>query len=174
MPFDFPILYFIQEHLVSPILNSFMVFITSLGDAGVLWITSAIIMLLFKRSRIYGVLLLCAISLAFTAGELIIKNVVCRIRPCNIDKTINLIINRPSSYSFPSVHSATAFSSSTIIYFFNKKIGVVAYILALLIAFSRLYLFVHFPSDVIAGIILGFISAIITIEIYKILKNKAE
>lgn len=167
MPFDFPILYYIQENLVSPILNHIMVFVSSIGEYGIVWLLSAFIMLIFKKTRKCGVFIIFALILAFISGEVIIKNVVGRIRPCYQDLSVYMLVERPNSYSFPSGHSASSFAAAVAIFINYKKIGLFSLIVAGLIAFSRMYLFVHFPSDVFAGIALGVACAVITAVIYE-------
>ena len=164
---DFEILYFIQEHIVCDVLNSIMVFISSLGNSGAIWIITAIALIIPKKTRKCGILILCALTLSLITGEVITKNLVARIRPCNIDLTVNMIIERPKTYSFPSGHSSSAFAATAVIFYFYKKAGFVALTMASLMAFSRMYLFVHFPTDVICGILWGIASAIIVISIYK-------
>lgn len=78
-----------------------------------------------------------------------------------------MLIERPNSYSFPSGHSSSSFTAASIIFYFNKKLGALALALAGIIAFSRMYLFVHFPTDVFTGIVWGIIGAVIVIWIYK-------
>ena len=97
-------------------------------------------------------------------GEVIIKNIVQRPRVFNTYPDISIIINPPDSYSFPSGHTASSFTAAMLIGYYLKKWRYGAYILASLIAFSRLYLFVHYPTDIICGILLGTISALITIK----------
>ena len=167
MPFDFPILYFIQDHIVSPILNPVMIFTSATGEFGILWFIIAISMLFFKKTRKWGVAIICAMALAFVAGELIIKNIVCRVRPCNQDFAVQMLIEKPIGYSFPSSHSATSFAVATVIFAKYKKLGALALLYAGVIAFSRMYLFVHFPSDVAVGALLGIVSGIIILAIYK-------
>ena len=94
-------------------------------------------------------------------GNGILKNLVCRQRPCWIDPTVTLLVKNPSDYSFPSGHSMNSFTAAVTIWFYHKKAGGVAIAVATLIAFSRLYNFVHFPTDVFAGIAIGSIVAII-------------
>ena len=89
-----------------------------------------------------------------------IKNIVARERPCWIDNTVNLLIANPKDFSFPSGHTLASFEAAVTIFLFNKKVGIPAIILAALIGFSRLYLFVHFPTDVLGGIILGTVIAV--------------
>ena len=167
---DISILDFIQSHLRNPALDSLFVFMTGLGDNGLIWITAAVLMLCFKKSRRYAIVLLLCLGLTFLTGELIIKNIVCRLRPCiqyyDFIKD-NMLIPVPTSYSFPSGHSGTSFASAFVILMFNKKLGVAAYILAVLIALSRMYLYVHYPTDVAAGIILGTLCTMAVFTVFK-------
>lgn len=167
MPFDFKILYYIQEHIVNSTLDKAMIFASALGDYGFIWIAIALALILFKKTRIYGILIICSLALCFITGELIMKNLVCRVRPCYQDMTINMLVDRPVSYSFPSGHSSSSFATASTLFYFNRKIGALALILAAFIAFSRMYLFVHFPTDVFAGILWGIVGATIVLFIYK-------
>lgn len=167
LPFDFPILYFIQEHLTMPLLDKIMVFVSAIGEYGTVWIFFALIMLFFKGTRRCGVLILAAMLFCFITGELIIKNLVCRIRPCYVDTAMQLLVSRPNSYSFPSGHTASSFTAAGVIFYFYRKPGVFAFLFAVLMAFSRMYLFVHFPTDILGGITLGIIGAALIIFIYK-------
>ncbi len=167
MPFDFPILYFIQEYIASPILTPIMIFASASGEGGVIWFAVAIPMLFFKKTRKLAILIICAITLAFVTGELITKNIVCRVRPCYQDPTVLLPIKKPVGYSFPSSHTSTSFAAATVIFIRYKKPGIIALMYAGVISFSRMYLFVHFPSDVIVGVLWGIGSAIVTLVVYK-------
>ncbi len=167
MSLDFEILYFIQEHIASKALNDIMVFISSLGNFGVIWIITAVALIIPKKTRKCGILILCALTLSLITGEVITKNLVARIRPCNIDLTVNMLVERPKTYSFPSGHTASSFTATAVILYFYRKAGFFALAIASLIAFSRMYLFVHFPTDIIGGMLWGIASAIIVIVIYK-------
>lgn len=167
MPFDFEILYFIQENIVTPVLSNIMIFASTIGDYGLVWVLIAVALICFKKTRACGALILCSLVFCLVTGEFITKNIVCRMRPCYQDMTINMLVNRPVSYSFPSGHTASSFTSASTIFYFNKKAGVLALVLALLISFSRMYLFVHFPTDVLAGALLGISGAIIVLLIYR-------
>lgn len=151
---EFEILYAIQE-LHNPVLDEIMVGITSLGNGGVFWLVLAFGMLPFKRTRKCGGLILLTMVACFLLGNITIKNLVQRMRPCSIDTSVPLLIPFPSEYSFPSGHTLHSFAAATMIFLHYKKQGIAALALAALIAFSRLYLFVHFPTDILGGIILG-------------------
>jgi len=98
-------------------------------------------------------------------GNITLKPLIARIRPYEFTHGINLLIPKPNDFSFPSGHSFASFSAATSIFCFHKKEGIASYVLAFLIAFSRLYLYVHFPSDVIAGIVLGAVIGIFSAKI---------
>lgn len=155
---EFEILYAIQR-MHRDWLDALMVFVSTLGNGGMIWILTGVAMLLFKRSRKCGFLLLISMAVSFLLGNLAIKNLVQRARPCNIDGTVPLLIPHPSEYSFPSGHTLHSFTAATMIFLHNKKAGALAFLLASLIAFSRMYLFVHFPTDILGGMILGALTA---------------
>ena len=154
MAWEFSFLYFLQE-LHSPLLDKVMVFFTTLGEDGIVWIAIAALMLCFKKTRPCGIGMLAALILKTLIGNIILKNLFMRDRPCWIDPGVALLIKSPSSYSFPSGHTFDAFAASVTILLHHRKMGIAALVLALLIALSRLYLFIHFPTDVLASMVLG-------------------
>ena len=137
-------------------LDSFFLFFTKLpGSIGQLWLILGIVLLCFKQTRKAGAAVLISFLGVLLFGELLLKHLVLRLRPCQIDQSFAMLIERPVSSSFPSTHSAFAFGAATAIFLHYRKAGVAAFIVAALVAFSRLYLFVHFPTDVLCGIVLG-------------------
>ena len=167
---EFEILYAINN-LHNPILDKIMIAITSLGNAGLFWIGLGIFLSCIKKTRKCGILMLISMLLGLIVGNGILKNVIARQRPCWIDTNIPLLIPNPHDYSFPSGHTLASFEAVTMIYLHNKKWGAISLILAVLIAFSRLYLFVHFPTDIIGGIVLGVIISLSVYYGYEKLKN---
>lgn len=151
---EFEILYAINN-LRNPILDKIMIAITSLGNAGLIWIGIAVGLLFVKKTRKCGILMLISLALGLIIGNGFLKNVIARGRPCWIDENIKLLIPNPHDYSFPSGHTLASFEAAVMIYLHNKKWGIISLILAVAIAFSRMYLFVHFPTDILAGMILG-------------------
>lgn len=151
---EFKILYLINN-LHTPILDKTMVFLTQLGDAGIIWIAIAIILLFIKKTRKCGILMLISMALGLVIGNVLLKNSIQRPRPCWIDTRILLLIPNPTDYSFPSGHTLASFEAAIMILLHNKKYGIVALIAAILISFSRIYLFVHFPTDILGGAIIG-------------------
>lgn len=160
---DNDILAFLQG-LHTPIWDSIFSFITTLGNSGAIWLVLGAVLLIFPKTRKCGLLMLITIAAGFLIGELLLKNIIMRERPFiafPLDINSALLIPPPSGFSFPSGHTTSSFGGAVTIFLYNKKWGILALILAALIGFSRLYLYVHFPSDVLAGIILGTALAIV-------------
>lgn len=185
------------------VLNTVMTAITHLGEAGVLWIVIAILMLLFKKTRKYGLMLAGALLVMEVVNNEVLKELIARPRPfyafnpdaipadhkyyeellpkC-LEKVREFpelaskwvaeyqypdIVSAPSSWSFPSGHTSSAFASATAIFAANKKWGAGAYVFAALMGFTRIYLGVHYFSDVLAGAVVGVIYGIIGILVVK-------
>ena len=164
---DFAILDFIQNTIKCVLLDYIMAFFSYIGEAGGIWLISAIIMLVFRKTRSTGVMIIVAVFAGYLIGEVGIKNIVGRLRPFRVNTDIVLNITPPSGYSFPSGHSCSSFAAATVIFMRSKKLGIFALVVASLIAFSRLYDSVHFPSDVICGIILGTICPVVTVYVFR-------
>ncbi len=164
---DFSLLYFIQEHFRTPFLDGVAAFLSEAFDGGLLWIILCAGLLIFRKTRGAGVMILTAMGFALIVGELGMKNIFCRLRPCNLDTTISLAVEAPSSYSFPSGHTGSSFAAATALFLWSKKWGIPALVLAALIGFSRVYLFVHFPTDVLAGAVVGILCAVLAGFIFR-------
>jgi len=161
MDWEFSFLYFLQE-LHNPVLDKIMVFITSLGNDGLLWIGLAVLLVFFKKYRKCAISICISLILMELTGNVILKELIMRERPCWIDPTVELLIKAPSSYSFPSGHTFAGFASAVTVFINHKKEGIAAMVVAALIAFSRMYLFVHFPTDILGGMVLGAGVAVLT------------
>lgn len=155
MNLDWEILRLIQTALRSPLLDTLMPKITALGNSGAIWVLAAGGLLCTKKYRKQGVLLLAGLALGVLVGNVCLKHLVARPRPCWLDPSVPLLIAVPQDYSFPSGHTLSSVIGATILTGTDRRFGIAAIPLAVLIAFSRLYLYVHFPSDVLAGAILG-------------------
>ena len=151
---EFSILYFIQG-LHTPFLDRFMTAVTSLGDKGWFFIVLGIILFCFKRTRKMGAAVLLSLAAGGLIGNVVLKNLVMRDRPCWIDESVRLLIQNPKDFSFPSGHTLASFETAVSIFLYNRKWGVPVIVLASVIALSRLYLFVHFPTDVLSVMALG-------------------
>lgn len=172
--FDFSVLDFIYENIRCDFLDPIFAAITHFADAGIGWIIIGIALLFWKKTRLWGAMALTAMVLGLMTGELIIKNLVCRVRPYDAYELFHgsplpFVLNAgtESSYSFLSGHTCCSFASATVYFMGSKKWGTVALIFAGLVGFSRLYNYVHFPTDVVAGALWGAGCAILTVWFYK-------
>ena len=152
---ELSILHWIQDHLQCGFMDAVMPWITKLGDSGIFCILLALVLLCVKKTRRTGLSMGIALLLGLLIGNILLKNVVARVRPYDVDLTVTLLVRRLSDFSFPSGHTLAAFETSTVLLIRHRKVGIVATVVAALVAFSRLYLFVHYPTDVLAAIILG-------------------
>lgn len=143
-------------------LNIVMPILSLMGEYGAVWIILSIVLIAFKKTRACGVAVLLSMIIVFGTGELLIKNVVCRVRPCYYPECnyIEMLIQKPFGYSFPSGHTGSSFAAATALFYYHKKSGAVALAVAAFVGFSRLYNFVHFPTDVLCGMILGIIGGL--------------
>lgn len=172
MAWEFDFLYALQQ-IRSPILDKVMALLSTLGDMGILWIAIGVLLLFSKKYRCGGWQMLIAMLLTFVVGNLILKNAFDRLRPCQIDETINLIVKIPHDSSFPSGHTMNGITAALTLIFIDKRMGIPAMILAVCIAFSRMYNFMHFPTDVLAGAVIGIVSAVLMNYIFtKLSRNK--
>ncbi|MBQ7505526.1 MAG: phosphatase PAP2 family protein [Ruminococcus sp.] len=166
--FDFSILNAIQDSLRCAFLDGFTVFLSYLTTSGIIWIVAGVVLLFFRKTRAAGVILIGALALGFLTGDVLLKHIIARPRPFTFDSNITLLINPPTGSSFPSTHSVLAAASTTVLLVKKRWLGVIALILSLCIAFSRLYLYVHFPTDVLCGLLLGVICALVMLWIGKV------
>ena len=158
MNIELSILDWIQT-LHTPFLDKIMVFITRLGDAGIIWIMLSIVLLLIPKTRKSGAVMVVALVVDVLLCYIVLKNLVARTRPYDVNTGVHLLVAKLHDYSFPSGHTAASFASVTALYLAGeKKLWKFALVLACLIAISRLYLYVHYPTDVLGGILFGVIS----------------
>ena len=166
-------LLFLQESVRNPMLDSLMKFITALGNGGMIWIGATILLLIPKKTRNIGMMSAVALLGSLIINNNIIKNIVQRPRPFVTFTDLQIIIPTPSEYSFPSGHTSSSFAAAAVFYrHLPKKLGLPSVILAGLIGFSRLYVGVHYPTDVIAGVIMGILLSYLAEFLVNLLRNK--
>ena len=154
MPFEFAFLDWLYQFR-NPVMNTISIFFDYAGAHGELWIAFTLLLLLFRRTRRAGFAMAVALVLYMAAGHFFLKPLFARPRPCDVDTAITILVKRPHGHSFPSGHTASAFAAAFALWLQNRKLGVPALVLAAFIAFTRLYLYVHFPTDVLGGLVLG-------------------
>lgn len=163
---DYKLLNLIQQ-IRTPALDASMKLFSLLGSTALVWIIAAVILMARKKSRKNGICVGASMLLGLFLGGLILKHIFVRLRPfenpLGLLSASDLIISLPSDrFSFPSSHSVTSFAAAASLFMYNKRLGIFAYALAGLIALSRLYLYVHFPTDVLCGSALGVLCALVT------------
>ena len=154
MPFEFAFLDWLQQFR-NPVLDTLAVFFNYAGEHGEIWIAFTLILLLCRRTRKAGLAMAIALISYLIAGDFILKPLFARPRPCDVNTAVTILVNRPHGHSFPSGHTASAFAAAFALWLQNRKLGVPALVLAAFIAFTRLYLYVHFPTDILGGAVLG-------------------
>lgn len=172
------ILDWIRENLSCNFLDVVMRSITILGDNGIFFILVAMVCLLFKKSRKFGSTLTIALVLEVIMINLTLKPLVGRMRPFIFNDAVELIVPALNSASFPSGHTGFAFAFALSLLVFGKKGLIPGLIFGVLMGFSRLYLYVHYPTDVLFGALIGalcgFIAYLITKKIYSYLDEDVE
>lgn len=164
--FDNYILMYIIHNMHSHIMDKTMIIITFLGNMGAIWVVISLFLMINEKYRSIGFMILGALVLNLVLGDVILKNLVKRTRPFIYMTQVQILIPKPLSYSFPSGHTSAAFASAGILIKHFQKYTLEVIVLASLIAFSRLYLYIHYPSDVLAGVILGILSSKITMYLF--------
>lgn len=158
MAWEISFLQWIQENIVCSWLTPIMQTVTELGNMGLIWVLVTVALLIFPQTRKYGLISALALIINALVCNGLLKSIFARPRPFTVTD-IQLLIPPPGGYSFPSGHTSSSFAAATSLCFWNKKAGIVGIILASLIAFSRMYFFVHYPTDVLCGLILGIAAA---------------
>lgn len=163
--FELPVLDFIAEHLRCGFLDFVMPKITLLGDAGIFWIVLALALLIPKKTRKTGIMMGVALILGLLVCNITIKPLAARIRPYDVKGIAPYLAEYQHDFSFPSGHTTASFEGATVILIRHRRWGIAACVLAALIAFSRMYLYVHYPTDILFGLILGVIFGILGVLI---------
>jgi len=170
---DGNILLWIQEYIRNDFLTPVFKFITSLGDEGYVWIAIAVILLFVKNYRKVGLMVGASLLGSLVFNNMIVKNIVARPRPYRMIETLTILIPEPGEYSFPSGHTSSSFAAGVVLYLMlPKKYGVPAMILAFLIGISRLYVGVHYPTDVLGGMVMGTLIAVAVVKVTELIEKK--
>lgn len=150
------------QRLHSPELDDIMCFITKLGDAGMVWIAVCAVLFIYPKTRRCSLAVGLALIFDAILCNVVLKPAFCRVRPCDVNNAVSLLIPRPSDYSFPSGHTAASFAVVSALFFAGEqKLCLSSLVLAGLIAFSRMYLYVHYPTDILGGVLVGWVSSVV-------------
>lgn len=156
---DVKLLRGIQRNLRCSLFDAAMPYISLVGNVGAVWATVMVVFMMMPRYREAGVVMFFVLAACGVLTNFVLKPLVARPRPCHRYPEQKLLVTRPLDYSFPSGHTMSSFGAALIIFHANQAMGIVAFVFAFLMAFSRLYLFVHYPSDVLTGAVLGLSAA---------------
>ena len=171
--FDSSILLWIQNNLRTGFLDPIMKAITMLGDKGMIWILITLALLIVRRTRRLGVICAASMVIGLLVTNLIIKNWAARIRPYELIPGLQCIVPLAKDYSFPSGHATNSLACAWVLFRKTpKKYGVPALILAILISLSRLYVGIHYPTDVLGGVVIGICSAVLAMWLVPRLETK--
>ena len=171
------LIYIFKNWHSSGFLNNFFKIVTTLGDAGIFWIVLGLVFLSFKKTRICGIVMFVSLGIGFVLNDFVLKSIIARPRPFEANPEFKKFIlsigmDLPSGFSMPSGHAYSSFNCATIITLFLKKKGAFSYIIAFLIAFSRIFMCVHYPTDVLLGAVLGILTATICYVVYRAVMKK--
>ena len=171
---DTNILFWIQNLLRNDVFDVIIPFYTSLGEDGIIWITLGLILLIPKKTRKCGIMVLGALLVMLIVNNIILKNLIARSRPCWTFPEMVRLVKNPKSFSFPSGHTVSAFAVAFTVFSQHKKLGKVIIVMASIMAFTRLYVFVHYPTDVYGGILVAAAIAYFVYRMEKIISPKIE
>lgn len=152
---ELAILNWMQAQLRCGMLDAVLPWVSRICDHGEVWILLAAVLLLHRKTRRVGAAVTLALLLDLLCCNVLLKPAIARVRPCDVNTALALLIPRPEDGSFPSGHSAASFAAVAALLGMESRLWRPAFVLAVLICFSRLYLYVHWPSDVLAGVVLG-------------------
>lgn len=171
---DMSVLNYIYDNLRCAFLDVFMPFITLFGESGIFFICLAVILMFIPKTRKTGFTLSVSLIIGLICCNMILKPIIARPRPYTIREDVVLLVEKLYDYSFPSGHTTAAFEAASVMLIRNRRVGIAFLVLAILIAISRLYLFVHYPTDVLVGMLLGIISGIVAAKIIDLIYDKIE
>ena len=156
--FELTILNWIQAHLRCGVLDAVMVPVSRICDHGEVWNLLAAILLAIPKTRKLGACVACGLALDLLFCNLVLKPLIGRVRPFAVNPTISLLIPPPTDASFPSGHTAASFASVAALKTANSRLWKPALALAVVIALSRLYLYAHWPTDILGGAAVGILA----------------
>lgn len=164
---DVAIIKYVQDHFHNQFTDLFFPLLSRIGNAGAVWFAFAFYLAFQRHTRRVAFMMFFALALAHIISQ-ILKPVIGRPRPFVTYPGRPLLIHTPGGYSCPSGHSAASFAAATTLFLYDRRLGLAVYCLALLIAFSRIFVFVHYPSDTLVGALLGVLSALFILYLYKL------
>ena len=172
---DGNLLLWIQDVIRQAFLDPIVSFYTKLGDAGMMWIALCLVLLIIPRTRRAGLAGAIALVLSLLCTNVVLKNLFTRARPWLVVEGLTALVSEHDPNSFPSGHTSASFAAATALYpLVPRKWGILALVAAALMGLSRLYVGVHFPSDVIVGVLVGCFCGWAAVKLLKLLEEKTK
>ena len=170
---DTALFYFFNVGLQNGFLDFLLPILTNLDYWRIPLGLMVVLLLIFgkKKGRITVLLLVLGIALSDQLCNNVLKPLIQRIRPCNVLENIHLLVNCTRAYSFPSSHAMNIFTGCLLLSYSYRKMRVLLLIGAILVSYSRIYVGVHYPFDVLAGVALGIFCAFVIITLFKFLSK---
>jgi undecaprenyl-diphosphatase len=165
---DTKLLFFINQSLANPVFDIIMPFVTNLNNWKIPILLVWILLMVKggKKGRVVGILLILVLLVSDQLSSTIIKPLIGRYRPCHLYDNLRLLVNCGGKYAFPSSHASNIAAFAVLFSYFYRKWTAVFVIVATIVGFSRIYVGVHFPIDVLAGYSVGIFSAFLIINLY--------
>lgn len=168
------LLFWIQSNLRTDGLNWIMPYISMINNAGILAIATVVVLLVWKTYRTVGITAFTSLLSEFLLVNVLIKQIVARPRPYVVNEALVVLGTVPIDYSFPSGHTASAFAVAVVMLLcMPRRYGISAVAIAVVIALSRLYNVAHYPTDVLAGMLIGSVAGFLAVKlVYSRFKDK--
>ena len=167
--FDHSVLVFIQENLRFDLLTPLMQGVSLSVNVGAIWVLLGAVLLCFKKTRMIGTVMLSSLLFGLLINNVVIKHAIARARPFDTYSDLVTLIRKPTDYSFASGHTTASFAAAGILVrFLNKPLATAAVCYAVLVGYSRLYLGVHYPTDVLCGCLIGICASLLAYRLYEI------
>lgn len=174
LSFDMSLLNFIYDNIRCAFLDILMPIVTLFGESGIFFICVALALMVFRKTRKTGFMLALALIIGLAVCNLTLKPIVARPRPYTVRTDVIMLVEALNDYSFPSGHTVAAFECAAVFLMRKRNIGIAFLMLAVLIAFSRLYLYVHYPTDVLCGMIIGVLSGVCAVKLVEFIYRKLD
>lgn len=171
---DLAVLDWIAQHVQSDLMDQIMPLISWMGNRGMIWILLALILLCLPKERSHGLQILLSLGFSGIFCNLLLKNLVGRVRPFELVSGIQLLIQAPHDYSFPSGHTSAAFAAATVMFLNRSNLKYYLLGFAILMGLSRLYLYVHFCSDILGGVVTGIAAGFLAVKCYQLIAKAVD
>ena len=166
------VLEYIQTNMHTERMDRLMPAVTHMADGGIAWFLLCALFMMRETTRILSLSILISLGIEAVVCNLMVKPLAKRKRPCDLNPDVPLLIRRPTDPSFPSGHTGASFAAVTAMFLYRNIFWLPSGLLACAIAYSRMYLYVHYPTDILGGILVGIFSGFIGSKIVTYMMKK--